>query len=307
MRRYFPIVIFCLGFLYMPFGSAVVMAQVAKPITQVVLLGTGTPFADPERSGPSLAVVVNNTSYVIDCGPGVVRRASAAAAKGIPALKAAALRKLFITHLHTDHTAGYSDFIFTPAVLDRNAALDVVGPKGTKQMTDHILQAYKEDMEIRIKGLEYGDPAGYQVNVQEIKPGVVYKDSNIIVKAFRVNHGSWAEAYGFRFETPDKVIVVSGDCTYSEELVKNAQNCDILIHEVYSEEGLARREKRWQDYHSTFHTSTSQLAEIANKVKPGLLVLTHQLLFGATEESLLREIRSKYTGKLVSGKDLDIF
>lgn len=307
MRRYYSIVIFCLCFLYQLFSSVVVMAQAAKPITQVVLLGTGSPFADPEKSGPSLAIVVNNTSYVIDCGPGVVRRAAAAAAKGIPALKAAALRKLFITHLHTDHTAGYSDFIFTPAVLDRNAPLDVFGPKGTQQMTDHILQAYKEDMEIRIKGLEYGDPAGYQVNVQEIKPGVVYRDSNIIVKAFRVNHGSWAEAYGFRFETPDKVIVVSGDCTYSEELIKNAQNCDILIHEVYSEEGLARREKRWQDYHSTFHTSTSQLAEIANKVKPGLLVLTHQLLFGATEESLLREIRLRYTGKLISGKDLDIF
>jgi ribonuclease BN (tRNA processing enzyme) len=307
MRRVYLRVVFCTGLLYLFLSSVVVLAQTPPSVTQVVLLGTGTPFADPEKSGPSLAIVVNNTSYVIDCGPGVVRRAASAAAKGIPALKAAALRKLFITHLHTDHTAGYSDFIFTPAVLDRNAPLDVFGPKGTQQMTDHILQAYQEDMEIRIKGLEYGDPAGYRVNVKEIKPGVVYTDSNITVKAFRVNHGSWAEAYGFRFETPDKVIVVSGDCTYSEELVKNAQNCDILVHEVYSEEGLARREKRWQAYHSTFHTSTSQLAEIANKVKPALLVLTHQLLFGATEENLLREIRSKYAGKLVSGKDLDVF
>lgn len=307
MRSFYLGFLFWAGFFCLLLNSQPVAAQAMASPTRVVLLGTGTPFADPEKSGPSLAIVVNNTSYVIDCGPGVVRRASAAAAKGIPALKAAALRKLFITHLHTDHTAGYSDFIFTPAVLDRNAPLDVFGPKGTQQMTDHILQAYKEDIEIRIKGLEYGDPAGYRVNVQEISPGVIYRDSNITVKAFRVHHGSWEEAYGFRFETPDKVIVVSGDCTYSEELVKHAENCDILIHEVYSEEGLARREKRWQDYHSTFHTSTSQLAEIANRARPGLLVLTHQLLFGATEESLLREIRSKYAGKLISGKDLDIF
>src|SRR5882757_2426580 len=86
-------------------------------VTKVILLGTGTPFADPERSGPSVAIVVNNISYVIDCGPGVVRRASAAAKNGIKGLEAPQLRKLFITHLHSDHTTGYPDFIFTPAVL----------------------------------------------------------------------------------------------------------------------------------------------------------------------------------------------
>ncbi|MEO7531586.1 MAG: MBL fold metallo-hydrolase [Sediminibacterium sp.] len=274
--------------------------------TQIVLLGTGTPFADPERSGPSVAIVVNNISYVIDCGPGVVRRASAAAKNGIKGLEASQLRKLFITHLHSDHTTGYPDFIFTPAVLDRNAPLEVYGPKGLRSMTDHIMQAYKEDMDIRINGLEYGNAEGYKVNVHEIIPGIIYKDSNITVKAFRVKHGSWSEAFGFRFETPDKVIVVSGDCTYSEELVANAKDCDILIHEVYSMEGLAKREKRWQNYHSTFHTSTAQLAEIANQVKPKILVLIHQLLFGSTEKNLLNEIKRNYSGKVINGKDLDI-
>ena len=135
---------------------------------------------------------------------------------------------------------------------------------------------------------------------------MVYKDANVVVKAFKVNHGSWQEAYGYRFETAGKVIVVSGDCTYSEALIANAQDCDILVHEVYSMEGLAKREKRWQEYHSAFHTSTAQLADIANKVKPGLLVLTHQLLFGSTKESLVDEIQSKYKGKIWYGNDLDI-
>jgi ribonuclease BN (tRNA processing enzyme) len=175
----------------------IVSAQLPSEKTKLVLLGTGSPFADPEKSGPSVAIVVNNTSYVIDCGPGVVRRASAASKKGIKGLEASQLRKLFITHLHSDHTTGYPDFIFTPAVLDRNAPLEVYGPKGLRDMTDHIMQAYKEDIDIRINGLEYGNADGYKVNVHELSPGIIYKDSNVVVKAFRVKHGSWPEAFGF--------------------------------------------------------------------------------------------------------------
>ena len=287
----------------MCYGTA--YAQPSK--TQLVLLGTGTPFANPERSGPSLAIVVNNVSYVVDCGPGVVRRAEQANQKGIKSLAAENIKKLFITHLHTDHTAGYPDIIFTPAVLDRNSPLEVYGPLGLKNMTTHILQAYSEDMNIRINGLEKGNKNGYKVNVHEVGSGIIYKDSNIIVKAFKVNHGSWRSALGFRFETADKTIVVSGDCTFSEALIKNAKDCDILVHEVYSEEGLNKREQRWKDYHSTFHTSTSQLAAIANKVKPKLLVLTHQLTFGSTLSSLIEEIKVNYKGPVVNGNDLDIF
>ena len=121
---------------------------------------------------------------------------------------------------------------------------------------------------------------------------MVYKDANVVVKAFKVNHGSWQEAYGYRFETAGKVIVVSGDCTYSEALIANAQDCDILVHEVYSMEGLVTREKRWQEYHLDFHNSTAQLADINNKVTPDLLVLTHQLLCGTIKECLVAAIQS---------------
>jgi len=281
--------------------------KVAKP-TKVVLLGTGTPTADPERSGPSLAIIVNNTSYVVDCGPGVVRRAGAAAAKyGIPSLKPAGLMHLFITHLHSDHTIGYPDFILTPAVLRRNGPLEVYGPKGVQSMTDYLLKAYKEDIDIRLSGLEQGKPTGYKVNVHEIKEGVIYKDSNIVVTAFNVHHGSWPQAFGYRFKTSDKTIVISGDCTYDDNLIKYAMNCDILVHEVYSEEGFAKLPAAEQAYHSVFHTSTKQLAEVANKVKPKLLVLTHQLLFGSNKERVLQEIKSRYNGEVVYGNDLDVF
>lgn len=275
--------------------------------TKLVLLGTGTPFADPKKSGPSLAIVVNNTSYIVDCGPGVVRRAAEAKELGFSSLEASQLKKLFITHLHSDHTAGLADIIFTPAVLDRNAPIYVYGPPGIKYMTQHILDAYKEDIDIRINGLEKGDSIAYKVNVTEINEGVVYQDTNIQVTAFKVSHGNWKNAFGFVFKTQDKKIVISGDCTYSENLIKYAKDCDILVHEVYSDTGLKKRTKRWQDYHSTFHTSSYQLADIANKVKPKLLILNHQLTFGSTLQSLLDEVKSKYDGTIINGFDLSVY
>jgi ribonuclease BN (tRNA processing enzyme) len=275
--------------------------------TKLVLLGTGSPFADPAKSGPSLAIVVNNTSYIVDAGPGLVRRAAQAKELGFPSLDAAQLKTLFITHLHSDHTIGLADIILTPAVLDRNAPITIYGPTGIKKMTADLMRAYKEDIAIRINGLEKGDAIAYQVYTNEIKEGQIYKDSNLTVTAFKVQHGQWENAFGFVFQTKDKKIVVSGDCTYSENLIKYAKDCDILVHEVYSDAGLKKRTQRWQDYHSTFHTSTFQLADIANQVKPKLLVLNHQLTFGTTLQSLLDEVQSKYKGVVVNGADLDVF
>jgi ribonuclease BN (tRNA processing enzyme) len=275
--------------------------------TRVVLLGTGTPNADPDRSGPSVAIVVNDTPYIIDFGPGVVRRAAAAHKKGVSGLAVSKLKTAFVTHLHSDHTAGFADLIFTPWVLERKEPLEVYGPKGIRRMAEHISKAYEADIEIRLNGLEPSNKTGHRVIAREIKPGVVYKDSNVTVRAFSVNHGSWKEAYGYRFETPDRTIVISGDCTPSPSIIENCDGCDVLIHEVYSQAGFARRPPEWQRYHSNFHTSTRELAEIAVKARPGLLVLYHQLYWGATDDDLVNEIKQRYGGKVVSGRDLDIY
>ena len=275
--------------------------------TQIVLLGTGTPNADPERFGPSTAIVVNDTPYLVDFGAGVVRRAAAAFRKGIKGLQVKNLSRAFATRLHSDHTAGLADLILTPWVLERSAPIEVYGPKGIAAMTRHILEAYREDIDIRLHGGEPSNKTGYKVIAHEIKPGVIYKDANVTVKAFRVDHGSWREAYGFRFETADRTIVISGDCRPSESIVENCNGCDVLIHEVYSTTGFATRPAEWQRYHSRYHTSSRELAELANKARPGLLVLYHQLFWGTSEEDLLKEVQRNYSGKVVSGHDLDIY
>ena len=275
--------------------------------TQIVLLGTGNPNADPDRSGPSVAIVVDDTPYIIDFGPGVVRRAAAAYNRGVKGLAVEKLKTAFATHLHSDHTAGYPDLVLTPWTLGRKESLEVFGPPGIKAMTSHILQAYKEDIRIRTTGLEPANKTGYKVNAHEIRPGLIYKDQRVTVKAFLVHHGSWRQAFGFRFETPDRTIVISGDCTPSQSVIENCNGCDVLIHEVYSVAGFKTRPPEWQKYHSNFHTSTSELAEIASKARPGLLVLYHQLFWGTTDEELLNEIKRTYQGKVVSGRDLDVY
>ncbi|MFW9981973.1 MAG: MBL fold metallo-hydrolase [Candidatus Thorarchaeota archaeon] len=268
--------------------------------TKVILLGTGTPNIDPERSGPSVAIVVDKSVYVVDFGPGIVRRAIAAG------IKPTSLVRAFLTHLHSDHTVGYPDLIFTPAVEGRNEPLEVFGPRGLVNMTQYIQEAFKEDIRERFDGLEPALKRGYVVNAHEIEEGTIYKDDYVEVEAFRVDHGS-LDAYGFKFLTSSKSIVISGDTCPTPNLIKKSMGCDILIHEVYSAEGLSERPDKWIKYHSSVHTSTHELAEIANKVKPGLLVLYHQLFWKRTEEQLLAEISEIYNGRIVSGKDLDIF
>jgi ribonuclease BN (tRNA processing enzyme) len=274
--------------------------------SKIVLLGTGTPTADPDRSGPSVAIIAGGTPYLVDFGPGVVRRTAAAFKNGIKELDVKNLKIVFLTHLHSDHTAGYPDLILTPWVLNRDEPLEVFGPPGLKSMTDKILSAWEDDIGERLYGLQPSNPTGCFVNVHEIEEGKIYEDSNIFVEAFNVNHGSLS-AFGYKFHTPDRIITISGDTAPSDDLVEKYQHSDVLIHEVYSSAGFKRYPPDWQKYHSSVHTSSTELARIASIVKPGLLILYHQLFNGATEEELLMEVAEGYDGKVVSGKDLDVF
>jgi ribonuclease BN (tRNA processing enzyme) len=287
-------------------GTAKTPSAKGRGCSRIVLLGTGTPNAEPERSGPSVAIIVNQTPYLIDFGPGVVRRAAAACQAGIPALDVPRLNQAFLTHLHSDHTAGYPDLILTPWTLGRTEPLEVYGPPGLQAMTEHLLAAYQVDVNERLNGLEPANHTGYHVHASEIEAGVVYQDQNLTVEAFVVDHGSWP-AFGYRFFTPDRTIVISGDTAPTESIAEASRGCDVLIHEVYSTAGWERREPDWQRYHASVHTSTHELAEMASKAQPALLILYHQLFHGVTEDELLLEVREKYGGEVVSGQDLEVY
>ena len=297
-----------------------VLTQPEKPTaaqsTQVVLLGTGTPSPDPERSGAATVVVANGTPYLIDFGPGVVRRIAAASQQGVKGLSVVSVRVAFLTHLHSDHTAGYADLILTPWSVGRSRPLEVYGPKGLKHMTDHVLEAYQEDIAIRRADKHLlGVPEqaeGYRVTAHEITPGTVYKDGNVTVKAFLVNHGDVPQALGYRIETPDRSIVISGDAAPSQSVIDSCNGCDVLIHEAYSMLTYNAVSPTYQEYRRKHHTSSREVAEIAKKARPGLLVLYHRANPGGVgrpnpEQALLEEVRQFYEGRVVIGHDLDVF
>lgn len=280
-------------------------------VTKLVMLGTGNPNPSPEQSGCALAIVVNDVPYVVDFGPGLIRRAAALSPRyggSIEGLDVKHIKRAFLTHLHSDHTTGYPDLILTPWVMGRDEPLEVYGPAGTREMTEHILESYKEDIRYRLYGTEPANDDGWRVNCYEIlKEGLFYQDEHIKAEAFRVPHGTWPNAWGFRFTTPDKVIVISGDSAPSEKIIEYASGADILVHEVYSQAGYEKKPESWKSYHAAHHTSTLELAGIARQAEPGLVVLYHILFWGSTEEELLEEISGIYEGKVILGRDLDIY
>ncbi len=288
--------------------------ETAKPLTsvmpgtatQVILLGTGTPYPDPAASGPATAVVVAGRVFLFDAGPGLMRRLNAAK------LPINGPEALFITHLHSDHTLGYADLILTSWVMRRRGPFPVYGPRGLRRMTNHLLAAYSEDISIRTNGLEHEVAGGYRVDVHEIRRGVVYEKDGVRVTAIVVQHGAWPDAFAYRIDTADRSIVISGDTRPSDELVKAAQGVDILIHEVYSAARLKPEDRPggqdWPRYCREYHTSDVELGALAVRIQPKLLILDHMIRMGANDEELLSGVRAGgYNDRVVVGKDLDKF
>ena len=281
--------------------------------TQIVMLGTGTPRPDPGRSGPATAIIVNDVPYLIDFGAGVIRRATAAYEKGVAALGYGGIniRTVFLTHMHSDHTIGYPDLIFTPWVMGRREPLAVYGPEGIGAMTGHVLKAWQVDIDGRTGGLNQHNTTGYKVNTHEIAPGVVYRDGNVTVTAFPARHEEMVNSFSYRFDTPDRAIVISGDTAPTQALLDNSRGCDVLIHEAYSVEEVRDVTRPTPEFRRRHHTSSVELAEIANAVKPGLLVTYHRTHAKentpAEKDVLVEEIRQAYKGKVVAARDLDIF
>jgi ribonuclease Z len=272
--------------------------------TTLVMLGTGMPRPDPTCFGPATAVVHDNRVFLFDAGAGVMRRMAAAR------LSIRGPEAVFITHLHSDHTLGYPDLILTTWVMGRKEKLQAFGPVGLKKMTKHIIAAWSEDIDVRIKGLERQTKTGYRVDVHEFDEGVVYDQDGVRVTAIPVLHGCWKQAFGFRIDTPDRSIVISGDTRPTPALIEAAKDVDVLVHEVYPSSQVAPEIRVggevWPSYMREFHTSDRELGVIAALAQPKLLVLHHIVRHGNDDEELAASIRAGgYLGDIVVARDLD--
>ena len=260
----------------------------------IVVLGVGTPNLTAERSGTGLGIAIRGTLYLFDAGPGVERRLFELCAR--PSVKFERYGPVFISHLHSDHTLGL------PALLyhahNPNEPFHVIGPPGIRNMMTHIVAAYAEDRAIRVHGGQQMDSTRWETDVREVTSGIVYQDPNITVTAFEVPHGKWAHALGYRVQTPDRTIVISGDTRPAEAIVKACDGCDVLLHELYF---------RGDDYGREYHTSPEQLADIASRAKPKMLIIYHARPTPAQQIAALRTISTRFAGPVVFARDLDVY
>jgi ribonuclease BN (tRNA processing enzyme) len=275
----------------------------ASSQSPIVILGDGTPLLSADRSGTSIGIVVRGALYVFDAGPGVLRRIFETRERlnlGIQRLG-----PVFLTHLHSDHTLGLPELLYYPGA----PSLRVFGPTGTKRMVQQLQEAWSEDRQIRsTSGMPSDGAVANTVNsaiAVEVNEGAVYADSNITVTSIAVQHGTWPHAVGYRIRTPDRVIVISGDTRPSDALVDACNGCDVLLHAVYDGENTLKGAD--SSFFRRFHTNTFELAALAVRARPRLLILYHQIFMGKKPEDLVRQVSGTFKGPVKSARDLDVY
>ena len=264
---------------------------------EVTLLGTGTPRPSIERFGAATLVNAGVEYFLFDVGRGATIRLQQA---GITPNQ---IDKVFLTHLHSDHITGLDDLWITGWVWQRQQLLNVSGPKGTHQLVRGLREAFAADISYRVENANLEDSKA-KIESVEIEEGVVYQKDGVTILAFLVDHAPVKPAFGYRVEFGDRAIVISGDTTYSENLIKHAQNADLLIHEIASAApSLIKKNKRLASV-VAYHTSPGQMAEVLNKTKQRAAILNHVLLFDVFEDQVIADIKQQYSGDVTMGYDL---
>ena len=277
------------------------MANSFRDLFRVTLLGTGAPPPTLDRFGPSTLIEVGDHKFIFDAGRGAMERLFQLG------ISFSEITGIFLTHHHSDHVVGFPDLWLTGWIGrpwgQRKQPLQVWGPEGTRQMMEHLPLAFAVDIRVRSKNYP---PEGVKLVSQEIKEGVVLDFDGIRVTAFEVDHGGEElPAYGYRIDYQGHAAVLSGDTTFNENLIRHAQNTDVLVHEVIAVAGTAAESPEQLRRIGSNHTTPDQAGEVFSRVQPKLAVYNHLLLFGgATALDLIPATRKKYSGPLIVGEDL---
>lgn len=278
--------------------------------TRLILLGTaGGPAVKKTRAQPANAVVVGGDVYVVDAGDGVSRQLALAG------LSVRDLRAIFITHNHSDHVADYGTLLLRAMASGLKTPVASFGPPPLEAMTAAYLDYMRWDVELRVKD-ENRPPLASLVRAHDItRPGLVYEDGNVRVTAVEVPHGAAKPSFAYRFDTPDRSIVFSGDTSKSEALIELAQGADVLVHEILNMAAIDATVNRTDPGNEALkrhiieaHTPMREVGEVATAAGVGKLVLSHFVpadIEAWDRPELWRAgVRETWDGELVVGEDL---
>jgi ribonuclease Z len=256
---------------------------------RVTLLGTGTPFPSAERFGSAILVEVAGKKLLFDCGRGVVIRLTEA---GVDPKD---IDGLFVTHLHSDHVVGIPDLWLSGWFLGRSKPLPIWGPQGTSSMAKHLAQAFAFDIRVRQDGPDPLPAKGVEIDAKDVAQGEIYNDGTTRVSAFLVDHGAVKPAFGYRVDSKDHSVVISGDTKFCRNLVDFAKGTDCLIHVAWSAD--------WKNPTPPSKRSLASAEDVGRvfaMVKPKLGIIYHY----KDEEGLGDAIRKEYKGPFVIARDL---
>lgn len=278
---------------------------------KITLLGTGVPLPSIERFGPSTLIEAGNQYFLFDCGRGATQRLWQ------QKVQLGKVNRLFLTHLHSDHTVGIADLWLTgwlPAAFgSRNSPFQVWGPAGTDELMQGLRIAYDWDIRIRRNEINKAD-SGIMVLTHTVKEGVVYDQGGVKVTAFLVDHAVFIDsAFGYRLDYGGHSVVVSGDTRYSENLIKYAQGVDVLIHEVAVAKDESIQKSAIVQQILSYHTTPEQAGKAFSQSKPRLAVYSHiampvidPSIPPPTVDDIISGTRKNYKGPLEVGEDLMI-
>lgn len=283
-------------------------ARAAPAKSRLVLLGTaGGPTPKPTRSGPAQAIVIGGDTYVIDCGDGVARQMVLA---GIPL---GSIRKVFLTHHHSDHNADYGNLLLLAWSATLASHVDTYGPPPLVEMTRLFLQMNAYDIRTRVAD-EGRPPLGGLIRAHELTAtGLVMQDTNVMVRCALVDHPPVTPALAYRFDCPDRSIVFSGDTRPSAALETLARGADVLVHEVMYLPALERliasepNATTLRQHLLASHTSIEDAGRVATRAGVKTLVLSHFIPGGlpAIPDDVWRDaVRPHFAGEVIVGRDL---
>lgn len=254
----------------------------------VVLLGTGTPLPSSERYGTAILVRAGGKELLFDCGRGVVIRLTEAG------VKPSEVDALFLTHLHSDHVVGIPDLWLTGWFLGRKEPLKIRGPAGTRNLTDHLVQAFSADIAAREALPENLPRRGRELETKNIHQGVAY-DDGVRVTAFLVDHLNVKPALGYRVDYRTHSVVISGDTRFSENLIRFARGTDCLLHVAWMSSSKNATPPEMRSV-----ASAEDAGQLFAAVQPKLAVIYHYM----QRKGIAETVKTVYKGRLLIARDL---
>ena len=273
-----------------------------SPASRLILLGTaGGPTPKKTRSGPSQIIVIGDRGYVVDCGDGVARQMTIAGVFRT-------LRHVFLTHHHSDHNADYGNLLLLAWSDNLKTRVDTWGPPPLARMTKVFFEMNSEDLKVREKD-EGKPPLPPLVYPHEIRRGgFVMKDELVTVTCAVAEHPLMPLAFAYRFDCPDRSIVISGDTRAAESVVRLARGADVLVHEaLYAPAAPGAPGTALRKHIMDSHTPVEDAGRVAAEAGVKTLVLSHLVPAEnppISDEQWLAAARTHFSGRIVVGHDL---